>query len=118
MENDFAEEELDATNPPPYRRRKTPNPDSKTKRLSSTGSDISRVEPDESSPLLSRTFDFEDSPTPNDDDRPPPTWYGERDHEGKPWYRTPSVRPYPIFGTFDCYPLTTLLRSIGSSPLS
>ena len=98
MENDFVEGELETTNPPPYRRRRTPNPDGKIKRLASTGSDISRAEPDESSPLLSRTFEFEDSPTPNGDDRPPPTWYGERDHEGKPWYRTPSVSSIQTLG--------------------
>ena len=92
MENDFAEEELDATiPPPPFRRRKTPNPDNKIRRISSTGSHISGTEPDEQSPLLSRTFEFQDAPTPDDDDRPPPTWSGERDHEGKPWYQTPAV---------------------------
>ena len=50
----------------------------------------------EDSPLLSRDNHRDYSAgrlTPDEDeDRPLPTWSGERDHEGKPWWKTPSVR--------------------------
>lgn len=50
---------------------------------------------DENTPLLARVHDLQDDGThsePDDaDDRPPPTWSGERDFEGMPWWKKPSV---------------------------
>ena len=50
----------------------------------------------EDTPLLSRDYDRNSSAgrlTPSESgDRPPLAWSGERDHEGKPWWNTPSVR--------------------------
>jgi len=50
---------------------------------------------DENTPLLARVHDLRDDSSQSEseeaDDRPPPTWSGERDFEGVPWWRTPSV---------------------------
>jgi len=50
---------------------------------------------DENTPLLARLHDIGDAGSPSEseeaDDRPAPTWSGERDFEGVPWWKKPSV---------------------------
>ena len=50
---------------------------------------------EEDTPLLERLIDSQSdtaSSSDNDDEsRPPPSWYGERDFEGLPWWKRPSV---------------------------
>ena len=58
----------------------------------------SRKERDqEDTPLLQRDSDEEvgvggNAEHEGDDGREPPSWQGERDFEGLPWWKTPSVR--------------------------
>ena len=52
---------------------------------------------DEDTPLLQRDNDEEVGVGANaehegDDGREPPSWEGERDFEGQPWWKAPSVR--------------------------
>lgn len=50
---------------------------------------------DENTPLLTRVHDLRHdsshSESEESDDRPPPTWSGERDFEGVLWWKKPSV---------------------------
>ena len=62
------------------------------------GPSVSQKERDhENTPLLQRDSDEEaeageDTEHDGEDGRAPPTWEGERDFEGRPWWKRPSVR--------------------------
>ena len=67
--------------------------------MSKYGAIGSHKTPDvEDTPLLERLIDSQsDTAGPSADEdgsRPPPTWYGERDFEGLPWWKSPSVSGY------------------------
>ena len=81
----------DASRPPSY--------ESRTKNNNASPSSVAKVSQemlhDENTPLLARLSDGGNGHSPSEseeaDDRPPPTWSGERDFEGVPWWKTPSV---------------------------
>ena len=62
------------------------------------GPSVSHKERDhENTPLLQRDSDEEvegggNAEHESDDGRAPPSWEGERDFEGRPWWKRPSVR--------------------------
>ncbi|MCJ1246903.1 hypothetical protein MMC30_004114 [Trapelia coarctata] len=80
-----------SSRPPSYKARKKDNhapPSSVAKESQETLND-------ENTPLLARLHEIGDDSAPSEseeaDDRPTPTWSGERDFEGVPWWKKPSV---------------------------
>ena len=83
-----------SSSPPPYHQQHQEHLGQDAVKVAYGGVDILE---DEDTPLLSRDpdarRDIGRATTPEDpDDRPPPTWSGERDFDGLPWWKTPSVR--------------------------